>query len=46
MVTLKHGYGRTSGVVKLKQEVEKQEEEVRNFFDRSEKYFLARITSI
>ena len=36
LVTLKHGSGRTSGIVKPKQEVQKKEEEVGNLFGRSE----------
>ena len=37
LVTLKHGSGRTSGIVKPKQEVQKKEE-VENLFGRREKY--------
>ena len=41
LVTLKHGSGRTSGIVKPKQEVQKKEEEVGNLIGRREKYFPA-----
>ena len=46
LVTLKHGSGRTSGIVKPKQEVQKKEEEVGNLIGRREKYFFVRITNI
>ena len=39
--TLKHGSGRTSGIVKPKQEVQKKEEEVGNLIGIREKYFPA-----
>ena len=65
LVTLKHGSGKTSGIVKPasvparptsgivkpKQEVQKKEEEVENWFGRRENYagkniFFARIMNI